>query len=99
MEFVVVGKTKQTTADIKRLIKKLGGKVGTEVHARVAAVISTADEVQKMGHQMKEAEKHGIQVVSEEFLEEIQEPDTDPILLIISKSISDWTGDVSSPKA
>lgn len=95
MVFVLVGRHKQSTAIIKRLIKKLGGKVGTEIHDRVAAVISTVDEVQKMGKQMLEARKHNIQVVTEEFLDDIQNPGADPILYIISKSISDWAGDVS----
>lgn len=94
MEFVLIGTFKQATANIVALIKKLGGKVGARVHDRVAAVISTVEEVQKMDKQMKEAQTHGIQVVTEEFLDEIQAPDTDPILNIISKSISDWGGDV-----
>ena len=95
MEFVLIGTFKKSRASVERLIKKLGGKVGTEIHDRVAAIISTMDEIQKMDNEMKEAKKHNIQVISEDFLEEIQESDCDPILYIISKSISDWGGDVS----
>lgn len=95
MEFVLIGTFKQARANIVELIKKLGGKIGTEIHDRVAAVISTVDEVQKMDKQMMDAKKHGVQVVSEDFVDEIQAPDTDPILHIISKSISEWGGDVS----
>lgn len=98
MEFVLVGIFKQPISNIKRLIKKLGGKVSAEIHDRVAAIISTVKEVQKMDKQMTEARKHNIQVVSEDFLDEIQKSDADPISYIISKSISDWGGDVSVMK-
>lgn len=96
MEFVLSGKFKKPKVDIEQLIKKLGGKVGAEIHDRVTAIISTKKKVRKMGKRLRKARKHNIQVVSEEFLDEIQKPDADPILYINSKSISDWTGDVSS---
>lgn len=95
MEFILVGSFTKARGDLERQIRKLGGTVGVEVHDRVAAIISTSAERRKMGNQMIEARKHNIQVVSEEFLDEIQAPDADPILYIISKSISDWGGDVS----
>lgn len=96
MEFVLVGTFKKTRVNIERLIKKLGGRAGTEINNRVTAIVSTVNEVQKMDKEMIEARKHNIQVVSEEFLDEIQTPDVDPIFYIISKSISDWGGDVST---
>lgn len=96
MEFVLVGSFTKPRGDIERQIRKLGGKVGITVHNRVAAIISTSSERRKMGNQMVEARKHSIQVVSEEFLTEIQTPGVDPIFYIISKSICDWGGDVSS---
>lgn len=95
MEFVLIGSFTKPKGVIERQIRKLGGKVGILVHDRVAAIISTSSERRKMGNQMIEARKHNIQVVSEDFLDEIQTPDTDPILYIISKSICDWGGDVS----
>lgn len=98
MKFVLIGTFKQPTANIEQLIKKLGGNVVTRINGRVAAIISTVDEVQKMNNHMKEAREHNIQVVSEEFFDEIQKPGADPILYIISKSISDWAGDVSFMK-
>lgn len=98
MEFVLIGRTKQSTVDIKRLIKKLGGKVGTEIHDRVAAIISTKKKVRKMGKRMRKARKHNIQVVTEKFLDDIQKPGADPILYITNKSISNWQGDVSISK-
>lgn len=95
MEFVLIGKFTKSHGEIERIIRKLGGKCATDVYDRVAAVISTSNEVQKMTHQMKDAQKHKIQVVTEEFLTEIQKPGVDPILYIISESICKWGGDVS----
>lgn len=89
MEFVLVGNFAKPNIDIERMIKKYGGKIVTEVHNRVAAIISNANEVQKMGDQMVKARQHSIQVVSEDFLNEIQKPDADPMLYIISKSLCD----------
>jgi NAD-dependent DNA ligase len=41
MEFVILGKTTRSKDEIKKEIKKLGGKVVTKIHDRLAAVIST----------------------------------------------------------
>lgn len=97
MELVLVGDFTKPKADIEQLIRKMGGKVGTKIHDRVAAVISTVDEVQKMGKQMTDARMYDIQVVSEDFLIDTQCPDVDPIGYILSESICDWGGDVSFP--
>lgn len=96
MEFVLIGTFRKPRADIERMIKKLGGKIGIEIDDRVAAIISTENEVRKMGNQMREAQKHNIQVVSEKFLCKIQNSGVDPISYIINKTICDWGGDVSS---
>lgn len=95
MEFVLIGDFIQPKGTIERLIRKMGGKVITYIHKRCAAVISNMDEVQKMGNQMDEAFINNIQVISENFLNEIQNPDFDPIAYIISESICEWGGDVS----
>lgn len=67
-----------------------------KIHDRVAAIIST-EEVQQMGDQMTAARTRAIQVISEEFLNQIQHPeaDFDPIGYILSESICDWGLDVS----
>ena len=41
MEFVILGKTTRPKDEIKKEIKKMGGKVVTNIHDRLAAVIST----------------------------------------------------------
>lgn len=93
MEFVIIGSLIMTKKEIERTIKKMGGKFGHRIHDKLAAIISTQEEVQKMDQLMKQAKECNIQVVSENFLKEII--DTDPILYIISRSICDWGGDVS----
>jgi NAD-dependent DNA ligase len=41
MEFVILGKTTRSKDELKKEIKKLGGKLVTNIHDRLAAVIST----------------------------------------------------------
>lgn len=95
MEFVLVGDFVKPRGYIERLIKRSGGKVGTDIHNRLAAIISTEKEVRRMGDQMKEARDLLIQVVSEDFLNDIYKPNADPILYILSNSICEWGGNVS----
>lgn len=83
-----------TTNEIVKKIRKLGGKVVNHVHAKLAAIISTEEEVRNMTKLMREAKDYNIQVVSENFLTEVME-EADPTLYIISRSICDWGGDVS----
>lgn len=93
MEFVLVGDLKMSRNEIEKIIKKFGGKVVSEIHSKLAAVISTRYHVEKMGPEMIQAEKNGIQVVSEDFLNRIQS--TEVIEYIIKNSICDWGDDVS----
>lgn len=95
MELVLIGEFSKPRGDIERLIRKMGGKIGTKIHDRSAAVISTATEVHKMGRQMADARMYDIQVVTEHFLNEIQNPDVDAIGYILSENICDWGGNVS----
>lgn len=97
MDFVLIGDFSKPKGDIERLIQKNGGNVVSEIYVRVAAIISTANEVQNMGKLMTNARMHNIQIISEDFLNEIENPDTDfdPLAYILSASICDWGGDVS----
>lgn len=92
MEFALIGNLSKKSHEIEKIIKKMGGKVVSVIHNKLAAVISNYDEVNKMRSHMKEAKKCNIQVVSEDFLEECKT--IDPILYIISQSLSEWGGDV-----
>lgn len=93
MEFVVIGNLEKPTEEIIKTISKMGGKVVSKIHRKLAAVISNKEEIQRMGSKMVEAKKYDIQVVSVDFLTELHP--TDPILYVISESLSNWGGDVS----
>lgn len=93
MEFVLVGDLGRSRSEIEKMIKKLGGKLVPQIHSNLAAVISTKQEVEKMGTEMMAAKENNIQVVSEDFLNEI--PTTDAVEYIIQKCICDWGDDVS----
>lgn len=93
MEFVIIGKLDQSKDDIKYIIQRMGGKLGTKIHDKLAAIISTPDEVERMGSRMHEAKDFGIQVVPEDFLDAVKGGSA--ISFITSKSICDWGTDVS----
>lgn len=93
MEFVIIGNLVKPKNEIEKQIRKLGGKVVAVVHDKLAAVISNFQEVHRMDFPMKAAKFHHIQVVSVDFLTDIQ--NEDPLAYILSKSLCDWGGDVS----
>lgn len=93
MEFVIIGKTQKSKEDIKKMIQKMGGKLGTKIHGKIAAIISTEEEVARLGHRMKEAKEFGIQVVPEHFLDDAKAGNA--VSFIISQSLSDWGTDPS----
>lgn len=89
MEFAIIGNVQKPREEIKWTIKKLGGKLVDRVHFKLAAVISTAKEVQEMKSQMQEAKAYEIQVVSVDFLTAVTNS-IDPISYILSESLCDW---------
>lgn len=92
LEFVIIGKTEQSKDDIKTAIQRMGGKLGTKIHDKLAAIISTEDEVKRMGSRMTEAKELQIQVVPEHFLDTVK--GGYDLSLIMSMSICDWGSDV-----
>lgn len=94
MEFVILGYSSKEKDHIKKQILSMGGKVVTKIKNSVMAVISTAEEVEKMNSRIQEAETEQIQVVSKEFLEEAKDYDKIPDL-VIKKSICNWGSNVS----
>lgn len=93
IEFVVVGKTKLGRSEIKNIIQKYGRKLRTDIHSKLMACISTEKEIEKMDYKMKDLKHYGIQVVTEDFLENI--PKGNVIEYIKANSICDWGTDVS----
>lgn len=93
MEFNIIGKLDRSRDEIKSEIEKLGGKLVSSVHEKLAAVISTESEVEKMNEKMQKAKTFGIQVVSLKFLDEVKSGNA--IKYIKTQSICDWGTDVS----
>lgn len=91
LQFVILGKTATPKDELKAKIQKLGGKVSTKITNTTAAIISTPDEVEKMGSRMLEAKDLQIQVVPEEFLEDAKGGGA--LSYITSKAICDWGSD------
>uniref|UniRef100_A0A7R8Z663 Poly [ADP-ribose] polymerase n=1 Tax=Timema douglasi TaxID=61478 RepID=A0A7R8Z663_TIMDO len=92
MEFVLLGKIQKSKEEIKAEIVRMGGKLVTKIHDRLAAVISTPEEVEKMNKRMEEVKKCDVHVVSEDFLDEVK--DGGAPVLIVKKSICSWGSDV-----
>lgn len=71
--FVVVGKPITSRESLKEIIASMGGKLVVALHERVAAVISTIDEIKIMSTRMKNVQSADIPVVEEGFLEAVEE--------------------------
>uniref|UniRef100_U5EZI1 Poly [ADP-ribose] polymerase n=1 Tax=Corethrella appendiculata TaxID=1370023 RepID=U5EZI1_9DIPT len=91
MEFVLLGNTKTPKDELKARIIKMGGKVTTRLSEKVAAVISTPDEVEKMNKRMQEIKELEIQVVPEDFLDDVKNGGA--FSFITSRAICDWGSD------
>lgn len=95
MEFVLGSSIKKEERKaLKERIAKLGGKVVSKVSSHLAAVITTQEDVEKMGVIVTEAQEKDIQVVEPDFLDEVEK--TPAADVITKKSISDWGSDVKS---
>ncbi|KAK7863506.1 hypothetical protein R5R35_009060 [Gryllus longicercus] len=93
MEFVIgSGIKKDERKKIKERVTKLGGKIVSKVHATLAAVIAPKGDVEKMGSIISEAEQFDIQVVPEDFLDEVEK--TPAVDVIAKKNLADWGSDV-----
>lgn len=92
MEFVIIGETRMAREDIEYKIREMGGKIVSTVHENLTAVISNASEVNGCTEMIKKAFMHRIQVISDDFLDEVM--DNDPIELIARKDLSEWGKDV-----
>lgn len=88
MEFYIIGPTEKSTEEIEDKIQLMGGTLATKIHAKLAAIISNANEVQRMGNEMVIAQSFGIQVITEDYFEKLK--DNDPINLMIDMNLSSW---------
>lgn len=94
MEFFICGMTAKSKGLLKSEIQKLGGKVVSKIHDKLAAVIATPAEVEKNSKKIEEAKKFDIQIISEDFVEEAKAGGA--VILINKKSICSWGSDPRS---
>uniref|UniRef100_A0A6V7J6B8 NAD(+) ADP-ribosyltransferase n=1 Tax=Bracon brevicornis TaxID=1563983 RepID=A0A6V7J6B8_9HYME len=97
MKFVILGRTKREKKVLKEEIMKLGGKVGTRVNAFVAAVIASKTTLERESDAIYSARLHKIQVVPEDFVDEVRRGEEAPIALIKKMNIASW-GDDPQPR-
>lgn len=93
LEFAVIGRLTGPRAELKAAIEKLGGRLVTKTHARLAAVVASEKEVEKMSEKMQEMKGFGVQVIRETFVTELAGKNA--IEYIQTQSICDWGTDVS----
>lgn len=92
MEFVIAGQTKKSKEELTSFVQKHGGKIATKIHSGTAAVISNPTELEKMRSRIQAAQEMDIQVITEDFFDEILNG-CDVIELLKTKNISSWGGD------
>ncbi|XP_055301013.1 uncharacterized protein LOC129567771 [Sitodiplosis mosellana] len=90
MEFMAI-ESWAKRKEIERIVERMGGKVVSRIHRKLAAVISNQETLEKMGRIIVIAKSYNIQVVSENFLIEAQH--SDPLWYIKNYSLSKWGGD------
>lgn len=94
MEFMIIGATVKPKDEIENKIKRMGGNLIEKIHEKVAAIISTPEEVSKMGPVMEEAKTIKIHVVPETYIDDVK--NIDPLELIVMSDLSKWGQDVCS---
>lgn len=94
MHVLTLGTLSTPKDELKSTITRLGGKLVTKLHEKIAVVISNGDEVEKMNKRMQEVESFNIQVVDVSFLKSIEKGSpTETIEKIKSMSICKWGSD------
>lgn len=94
MHVVPVGIPTKDRPAMKRRIESMGGRLVTTLQPMIAVVISTPEEVEKMGKRMRDVKKLNIQVVPESFLDAIANgTPADTVESIKSMAISEWGSD------
>lgn len=95
VELSIIGTLSRPRPQLKAAIEKLGGKLVTKIHKNLFAILSTAKEVEKMNLRMQNAKFFGIHIVTEHFIDDIQElVQSGAIEYLKKNSICDWGTDV-----
>ncbi|EDV98556.1 poly [ADP-ribose] polymerase [Drosophila grimshawi] len=87
---------KDSEAEIKKRIGKLGGKFDTKILVDTIAIISTEKEVEKMSSRMKKAKELGIHIIPEKYLDSVESDGTGALNFISSMTLCDWGTDPSA---
>lgn len=95
MIFVSYGKTKKPFKEIRAAIDKHGGKYVQQIHSGVAAIISNKNEVNKMGSKLLEAKGFGIQVITDEYFDAVEDGGNS-VELLKTMNIASWGDDPST---
>lgn len=93
MEIGIIGRSVRPRDQLKKAIEQMGGKLVTKIHANMACIISTEREIERMTARMETAQNLDIQIVSENFVDDIV--DGGVIEYIKNNSLSEWGADVS----
>ncbi|XP_023213752.1 poly [ADP-ribose] polymerase 1-like [Centruroides sculpturatus] len=91
LSVVIVGKLKKSLKELTAKVEELGGKVVSKVTENVVCVITNEEEIKKNSKKIKDAEKANVHVVSEDFLESVQNGGA--ALMITQHSLCSWGGD------
>lgn len=93
MEIGIIGRSVRPREKLKAAIEKMGGKLVTKIHENLACIISTPKEIERMTARMETAQNFGIQIVAENFVDDIMNGGT--IEYIKANCLSEWGADVS----
>lgn len=94
MHIVAIGQFSVKRPQLKQKIESLGGKLVSTLHEKIAFVISSEDEVEKLNKRMQQVKSFHIQVVDESFLDEVAGLSPEKVVeRIKSSEISDWGND------
>lgn len=92
MTFFIYGETKIPRKDIEYKIQAMGGKMASRIHSSLVAVISNENEVKNKSILMQNVFVERVQVIPDDFLDEVME--NDPIKVIVTKNLSKWAKNV-----
>lgn len=94
MHVVPFGNFSITRPQMKAKVEAMGGKLVTKLQPMIAVVISTEEDVEKMGARMREIKSLNIQVVPESFLDSIANGSpNDTLEAIKSMNMAEWGSD------
>ncbi|CAF0764637.1 unnamed protein product [Rotaria sordida] len=82
------GRLSSSVATIQKEVERLGGTYSSKIDENVGIVISSKDEIEKKSKKLQDAEKLKIHIVSEEFLNEIN--NDRPSIIMEKCKISTW---------